>query len=97
MKPGNRVKAGLLQPLEILTKKWSHVTAEPVSDLLESDGYTAIVVFVDKMAKTVHFSPCRKEVDAMEYARISMDIVFRLHGIPEVMISNHDPRFTCKL
>ena len=32
----------------------------------------------------------------MEYAQIFIDNVFRLHGLPEVIISNRDPRFTGK-
>ena len=32
----------------------------------------------------------------MEYARIFVDTVFRLHGLPEVIISDRDPRFTGK-
>ena len=96
MKSDNRAKAGLLQPLEIPTRKWAHVTTDLVTDLPESDGYTAVAVFVDKLTKMVHFAPCRKEVDAMEYARIFVDTVFRLHGLPEVIISDRDPRFTGK-
>ena len=73
-----------------------HVTTDLVTDLPESDGYTAIAVFVDKLTKMVHFGPCQKEVDAMEYARIFVDTVFRLHGLPEVIISDHNPCFTGK-
>ena len=32
----------------------------------------------------------------MEYAQIFIDNVFRLHGLPEVIISDQDPRFTSK-
>ena len=49
-----------------------------VMDLPEFDGYTAIAVFVDKLTKMVHFAPCQKEIDAMEYVRIFVDTVFRL-------------------
>ena len=98
MKSENRAKAGLLQPLKVPTKKWEHVTTDLVMDFPESEGYTAIAVFVNKLTKTVHFAPCRKEVEknAMEYARIFVDIAFRLHGLPEVIIPNCDPRFTGK-
>ena len=85
-----------MQPLKIPTKKWVHVTTDLVMDLPESDGYTAIAVFVNKLTKIVHFAPCQKEVDAMEYARIFVDTVFRLHGLPKVIISDHDPHFTGK-
>ena len=96
MKSDNRAKAGLLQPLEIPSRKWAQVTTDLVTDLPESDGYTAIAVFVDRYTKMVHFAPCRKEVTAMEYARLFVDHVFRLHGLPEVIISDRDPRFTSK-
>ena len=32
----------------------------------------------------------------MEYAQIFIDNVFRLHGLPEVIISDRDPHFTGK-
>ena len=54
-------------------------------------GFTAIVVFVDKLTKMVHLARCKKEVTAMEYAQIFIDNVFRLHGLPKVIISDRDP------
>ena len=96
MKSDNRAKAGLLQPLEIPTRKWAQVTTDLVTDLPESHGYTAIAVFVDRMTKMVHFAPCRKEVTAPEYAQLFVDHVFRLHGLPDVIVSDRDPRFTSR-
>ena len=96
MKSDNRAKAGLLQPLDIPSQKWAQVTTDLVTDLPESEGYTAIAVFVDRYTKMVHFAPCTKEVTAMEYAKLFIDHVFRLHGLPEVIISDRDPRFTSK-
>ena len=96
MKSDNKAKAGLPQPLEIPTRKWAQVTTNLVTGLPESDGYTAIAIFVDRYTKMVHFAPCRKEVTAMEYARLLVDHVFHLHGLPVVIISDRDPRFTSK-
>ena len=78
MKYNNRPKAGLLQPLEIPSRKWAHVTIDLVIDLPESNGFTAIVVFADKLTKMVHLARCKKEVTTMEYAQIFIDNVFRL-------------------
>ena len=72
------------------------MTTDLVTDLPESKGYTAIAVFVDRLTKRVHFAPCTKEVMASDYARIFVDTVFRHHGLPEVIISDRDPRFTSK-
>ena len=76
MKSDSRAKAGLLKPLEIPSRKWAHVTMDLVTDLPESNGFMAIVVFVDKLTKMVHLGGCKKEVIAMEYAQIFIDDVF---------------------
>ena len=96
MKSDNRAKAGLLQPLPVPTRKWEQVTTDLVTDLPESGGYTAIAVFVDRLTKMVHFAPCTKEVTAPQYAKLFVDHVFKLHGLPEVLISDRDPRFSSR-
>ena len=70
MKSDNKTKAGLLQPLEIPSRKWAHVTMDLITDLPESNGFIAIVVFVDKLTKMVHLVGGTKEVTTMEYAQI---------------------------
>ena len=96
MKSNSKAKAGLLQPLEIPSRKWVHVTTDLVIDLLESNGFMAIVVFVDKLTKMVHLAGCKKEVTTMEYAQIFIDNIFQLQRLPEEIISDRDPRFTSK-
>ena len=96
MKSDSRSKAGLLKPLEIPSRKSAHVTTDLVTDLPESNGFTAIVVFMDKSTKMVHLAGCKKEVTAMEYAQIFIDNVVQLHGLLQVIISDQDPRFTGK-
>ena len=68
MKSDNKANVGLLPPLEIPSRKWAHVTTDLVTDFLESNGFAAIVVFVDKLTKMVHPTGCKQEVTAMEYA-----------------------------
>ncbi len=41
----------------------------------------------------VHFAPCTKEITAEGYAQLFIDTVFRHHGMPEIIISDRDPRF----
>ena len=52
--------------------------------------------FVDRLTKMVHFFPCTKEIATTEYARLFINQVFRLHGMPEVIISDRDPQFVSK-
>ena len=67
VKSDNRAKAGLLRTLEISPRKL---------DLPESNVYTAIAVFMDKLTKMAHLACCTKEVTAMEYAKLFVDRVF---------------------
>ena len=62
-----------------------------VTDLLESQGVTPIIVFIDRLTKLVHFVPYRKEITAEQYARLFIDHVFKLHGLPEVLIYARNP------
>jgi len=57
-------------------------------------GHDAIVVFVDRLSKMVHFVATKSNVTAPELAKIFFDTVFRLHGMPEVIVSDRDPKFT---
>ena len=59
-----------------------------MTDLPELEGKTAVVVFVDRLIKMVHFFPCTKEITATKYAHLFVNQVFRLHGMPEVIISD---------
>ena len=93
MKSQNRAKSALLQPIPIPERKWQQITTDLVTDLPESKGYTAIAVFVDRLTKMLHFAPCTKGITAPEYAQLMIDYVVRFHGIPEVIISDRDPRF----
>lgn len=94
-KPSQQATMGLLHPLPIpdhAGQVWSMdlITALPRS----RSGYDAVVVFVDKFTKLVHFVPCLTTVTAPQLAQIFMDSIVRLHGLPEALISDRDPRFT---
>ena len=91
MESDNRKKAGVLQPIPLPERAWQQIITDLVTDLPESEGKTAIAVFVDRLAKMMHFFPCTKEITAAEYARLFVNQVFRLHGMLEVIISDRDP------
>ena len=88
---------GALQPLPVPSRWWEQITTDLCTNLPVSFGYTAIVVFFDRLSKMVHFTPCTKEITAEGYAQLFIDTVFCHHGMLEVIISNRDPRFTSRL
>ena len=57
------------------------------------DGHDAVVVFVDALTKMVHFRACRTDANAEAVARLFVDTVVRLHGIPGELLSDRDTRF----
>ncbi|KAJ9516908.1 hypothetical protein QJQ45_027301 [Haematococcus lacustris] len=86
---------GLLQPLPIPQHRWEQVSMDLITQLpVSSAGNDAIVVFVDKLTKMIHAVPTTTSITAPALARLFFDNVFRLHGLPKVIVSDRDPRFT---
>ena len=87
--------AGLLQPLEIPESPWSDVSMDWITDLPRTArGHTSILVFVCKLTKMVHFCPTTDQATAEGWARLFIENVVRLHGLPSKLISDRDARFT---
>ncbi|KAJ9504824.1 hypothetical protein QJQ45_005492 [Haematococcus lacustris] len=86
---------GLLQPLPVPQHRWEQVSMDLITQLpVTSAGHDAIVVFVDKLTKMIHTVPTTTTVSAPELAQLFFDSVFKYHGLPKVIISDRDPRFT---
>ena len=52
------------------------------------------MVFVDKLSKSSHFIHVKTTHTAANIVDIFMKEIFRLHGIPKVIIFYRDPKFT---
>ena len=85
-----------MKPIPLPERKWQQITMDLVTDLPESEGKTAIAVFVDRLSKMVHFPPCTKKISVEKYTQLFIDHMFKHHGLPEVIISDRDPRFTSR-
>ena len=86
---------GLLTPLEIPDSRWHTVTMDWIMDLpVSAGGHNAIMVIVDKLTKYVHLVPTTKESSSEDVARLFIAHVYQYHGLPKVLISDRDPRFT---
>ena len=96
-KPSNDRPAGLLQPLPVPEFRWQWVTVDLIQDLPETKaGHTAIVVFVDRLSKMVHFAPAWNNMGAEEFAQVLMTNIFRLHGMPMFLVSDGDKLLTSR-
>jgi hypothetical protein len=96
-KPSNQTPAGLLQPLPTPGKRWEEITMDFIVQLpLTRQEHDAIVVFVDRLSKRAHFIPMHTSATAPEVAKIFFNTIFRNHGLPKVIISDRDPKFTSR-
>jgi hypothetical protein len=60
-------------------------------------GNNAIWVIVDRLKKSTLFLPMKMTKMIDKLARIYINEVIRLHGIPISIVSYQDPRFTTRL
>src|SRR3954465_4667867 len=87
----------MLKPLPIPDKKWDVVTMDFITQLpLTKNGHDAIFVVVDKLSKTIKAIPTVTTVTAPEVADLFFHHIFRHFGLPSIIISDRDARFTGK-
>lgn len=89
--------SGLLRPLPLASRPWSHIAIDFVSGLPPSSGQTVILTIVDRFSKAAHFLALPKLPSARETADLMVQHVFRLHGIPNDIVSDRGPQFVSQL
>ncbi|KAL0177176.1 hypothetical protein M9458_026070, partial [Cirrhinus mrigala] len=80
--------AGLLQPLPIPRRPWSHIAIDfgiPPSSV------------IDRFSKACRFIPLPKLPSALETAEALCNQVFRFYGLPEDILSDCGPQFTSRV
>ena len=89
--------ASKLMPNLISDKAWTHISADFITKLPLAQGYDSILVVVDQFTKMVHFVPTTEKTTAEGLARLFRDNVWRLHRLPESIISDRGPQFVAGL
>ena len=88
---------GLLAPLPIPDHAWHTVTLDFIEGLPKSAGYNCILVVVDKFSKYAHFVPLSHPFTALQVAIAYLNNIFKLHGLPTVMVLDRDKIFTSNI
>jgi hypothetical protein len=65
-----------------------------IDGLPKSDGFSVILVVVDRFTKYTHFIPLKHPYTAQSVALAFFNNVVRLHGLPKTIVSNRDKVFT---
>ncbi|KAK3526444.1 hypothetical protein QTP70_025477 [Hemibagrus guttatus] len=85
---------GLLEPLPIPQRPWSHLSVDFLTDLPDSGGHTAVLVVVDRFSKGCKLIPLKGLPSAMQTAEALFLHVFRNFGFPEDIVSDRGSQFT---
>jgi transposase InsO family protein len=93
VKPSNQPPAGKPRPLAIPDRPWQHITMDFVGPLPSSGSYNAVAVVVDRFSKMAHFLPTTDKAAAPDTARLFINGVYRLHGLPESIVCDRDKQF----
>ena len=95
-KPRHNAPFGELRSLEIPKRPWSSISMDFIVGLPECLNYNSIWVIVDRFTKQAHFVPTVDTMTAKELADLFLREVFRLHGMPDDIVSDRDSLFTSK-
>ncbi|QRV99116.1 Reverse transcriptase (RNA-dependent DNA polymerase) [Ceratobasidium sp. AG-Ba] len=89
---------GLLQAMPVPSYLWQSIGVDFVGPLPESETrygkFDMITTVIDNLSRMVHLIPTKQEYTARDVAEIVFEHVYKLHGMPEKIISDRDSLFT---
>jgi hypothetical protein len=87
-------QGGLLQSLPIPTGPWHCICMDFITILPEPQEYDAILLMVVRFAKLGHMVPIVGTATALETAQPFLKCWWRHHGLPRVIVTDRDPKFS---
>ena len=84
-------------PNSIPEKSWTHISADFITKLPLAQGYDSILVVVDRLTKMVHFISTTEKTSAEGLARLFRNNMWKLHRLPESIISDRGLQFAAGL
>jgi len=97
MKNRAEMLAGKLRPNQVPERPWQHILVDFITKLPVSKGHDSILVVYDRFLKMSHFVATTEKMTAEGLARLFRDNVWKLHGLPESVISDKGPQFAAGL
>jgi len=97
MKNRAEILAGKLRPNQVSERLWQHILVDFITKLLVSKGHDSILVVCDRFSKMSHFVVTIEKMMAEGLVRLFRDNVWKLHRLPESVISDRGPQFAARM
>jgi len=88
---------GKLKLSGVLEKLWTHLMVDFITKLPIVARKDMILVVCDKLSKITHFVTTTEGTSVEGLARLFRDNVWKLHGLPESVVSDKGPQFVAEL
>jgi len=88
---------GKIQPLPVPNKPWEIIGVDFIVSLPSSQDCTCIMVVLDHLTKMIHLVPCSDVPSADLTAKMLLYNVFRYHGFPKIIVSDHGSQFSSEI
>jgi len=97
MKNRTEEVVGKLKLSEVPEKPWTHLIVDFITKFPVVAVKDVILVVCGRLSKMTHFVATTEETSAERLARLFRDNMWKLHGLPESMVSNRGPQFAAEL
>ena len=97
MKNRAEMPVGKLRPNQIPERLWQYISVDFITKLPMSKGHDSILVVCDRFSKMSHFVATIAKTMAEGLVRLFRDYVWKLHRLPESVISDKGPQFAVGL
>ena len=86
-----------MQPLPIPVWKWDEIRMDFVVGLPKiQKGHDSIWVIVDRLTKSAHFIPVWTNYGGEKLAKLYVENIVKLHGVPSRIVSDRGTQFTSR-
>ncbi len=84
---------GLLKPLPVPECPWDSISMDFIEQLPDSNGFTTILVVIDRASKQAIFIPTHNTINSEELTQLFVIHVFSRHGVPNHITSDCGSEF----
>ena len=97
MKNRTEAPAEKLMTNKVPEKLWAHLMVDFITKLLLVVGKNVILVVCDRLSKITHFVTTTERTLAKRLSRLFRDNMWKIHGLPESVISDRGLQFVVEL